>query len=92
MQSKKTLKAIYIHQAVQLAGKLNNFMTIDEGFQLEINERGNVEARHKTKTPNRIVEISFTNLSCALWEETEKGEDCEEKKAEKKVISIRARE
>jgi hypothetical protein len=68
MSDQRVLKAIYIHQAVQLGGKLNNFMTIDDGFVLSINQRGNVEAYHKTKNPERITEIAFTNLSCALWE------------------------
>ena len=79
----RTLKAIYIHQAVQLGGKLNNFMSIDDGFELVINQRGNVEARHKTKVPFRVAEIAFTNLSCAMWEEKEV-----EEKEEKIVLKI----
>jgi hypothetical protein len=74
------LKAIYIHQGVQFAGVVREYIEAKDGWDLKLNQRGNIEIR-TSKRPGTVLEVSFTNIKCALWEE-----ELEDVKPIKKVI------
>lgn len=60
------LKAIYIHQGVQYAGVVREYIEAKDGWSMDINHRGNVIVKFD-KRPGEVMEISFTNIKAALW-------------------------
>lgn len=66
LKQKEEVESILLAQPVQFHGQMRTYFNATDGFLMARNQWGHFDISHPS-VANRLIEISFTNISCVKW-------------------------